>query len=157
MRERLLSEADYLPLIQVMDDWWGGRPMRALLPRLFFQHFQDTSWVIEHQNTVVAFLVGFYSQTDADLGYIHFVGVHPAYRTQGLGTRLYRTFFDAMGASGRHRVETITSPVNRGSIAFHQRMGFDFVPGDAIQDGIPVHQNYDGRGGDRVLFRKTLP
>jgi hypothetical protein len=30
------------------------------------------------------------------------------------------------------------------------------VPGDGVVDAVPVHRNYDGRGGDRVVFRKVL-
>jgi hypothetical protein len=47
--------------------------------------------------------------------------------------------------------------VNRGSIAFHQRMGFQLEPGDAEVDGIPVSSGYDGRDGDRVRFICRLP
>lgn len=153
---RPLREEDYVPIIQVVDAWWGGRPMKSLLPRLFFQHFCNTSWVMEDGGRPVAFLVGFYSQAQADLGYIHFVGVDPDYRGEGLGTTLYNTFFEQMTANGRYTVEAITSPVNRGSLAFHTRMGFKIVPGDATQSGTPVHRNYDGQGGDRVVFRKRL-
>ena len=38
--------------------------------------------------------------------------------------------------SGRILVRAVTSPVNRGSVAFHQRMGFQLEPGDAQVDGI---------------------
>ncbi len=130
--------------------------MVALLPRLFFQHFNDTSWVKEDDGEIVGFLVGFRSQTYGDTGYIHFVGVHPSYRSKGLGGQLYQQFFQAMRNNGRHIVEVITSPINRGSIAFHTRLGFTIVPGDGLLDAVPVHRNYDGRGGDRVIFRKVL-
>lgn len=49
-----------------------------------------------------------------------------------------------------------TSPVNRGSIEFHRRMGFVPEPGDAEVDGVPVASGYDGRGGDRVRFVRSL-
>jgi hypothetical protein len=47
--------------------------------------------------------------------------------------------------------------VNRGSIAFHQRMGFQLEPGDAEVDGIPVSSGCDGWDGDRVRFICSLP
>ncbi len=31
---------DYDPIIQVIDEWWGGRSMAGMLHRLFFEHFQ---------------------------------------------------------------------------------------------------------------------
>ena len=50
----------------------------------------------------------------------------------------------------------MTSPVNRGSIAFHLAMGFDPMPGDASQDGVPFTTDYDGPGELRVRFRRRL-
>jgi hypothetical protein len=43
-RIRHLSPADYPLVISVIDNWWGGRQMAGLLPRLFFEHFTDTSF-----------------------------------------------------------------------------------------------------------------
>jgi ribosomal protein S18 acetylase RimI-like enzyme len=154
---RPLAESDYEPVIAVLDKWWGGRPMAGLLPRLFFQHFGDTSFAVENEEgRVAAFLVGFRSQSHPDEAYIHFVGVDPAYRGHGIGAALYRGFFERVLAQGVTRVHAVTSPVNRGSVAFHQAMGFDVEPGDDVVDDIPVQTNYDGVGGSRVRFVKTL-
>ena len=38
-RIRPLRPSDHAPLIAVIDEWWGGRPMAQMLPRLFFDHF----------------------------------------------------------------------------------------------------------------------
>jgi hypothetical protein len=35
-------------------------------------------------------------------------------------------------------------------------MGFRLEPGDAEVDGIPVSSGYDGYGGDRVRFIRSL-
>ena len=40
--------------------------MRAMLPRLFFEHFRDTSFVAEEDGEIVGFLCGFLSQTYPD-------------------------------------------------------------------------------------------
>jgi GNAT superfamily N-acetyltransferase len=88
--------------------------------------------------------------------YIHFVGVHPAMRGQSIGRRLYEHFFEVVRKMGCTEVRAITSPVNRGSIAFHTHMGFAILPGDAEIDEIAITTNYDGRGNDRVLFRRDL-
>jgi predicted GNAT superfamily acetyltransferase len=97
--------------------------MAALLPKLFFVHFRDTSFVAEEDGAVAAFLCGFRSQTYEDEAYIHFVGVSPARRGSGLGRELYERFFAAVAP--RTIVRAVTSPVNEGSIAFHRAMGFD--------------------------------
>jgi ribosomal protein S18 acetylase RimI-like enzyme len=153
---RQVEVKDYDPIIQVIDDWWGGRPMAEILHLLFFEHFQPTSFVIEQHAEIVGFLVGFWSQTTPTLAYIHFVGVHPASRGQGMGRRLYKHFFEMVRQLGCTEVRAITSPVNTGSIAFHTRMGFAILPGDAEIDGVAITTNYDGRGSDRVLFRRDL-
>jgi hypothetical protein len=46
--------------------------------------------------------------------------------------------------------------VNKNSVAFHLRMGFTIESSESTVDDIPVAKNYDGAGGDRVLFSKTL-
>jgi hypothetical protein len=54
---------DYDPIIQAIDECWGGLLMAGILQRLFFEHFQPTSFVIELDAEIVGFLVGFRSQT----------------------------------------------------------------------------------------------
>lgn len=54
--------------------------MADMLPKLFFQHFEETSFAIHESGHVVAFLIGFVSQTHPEQAYIHFIGVHQDYR-----------------------------------------------------------------------------
>ena len=153
---RQLSTADYPFVISVIDQWWGGRQMADKLPRLFFEHFTDTSFAAERDGKLAGFLAGFISQSRPGEAYIHFVVVDPAERGSGLGRLLYQAFFQAAEARGCVLVRAVTSPVNRGSVAFHQRMGFQLEPGDAEVDRIPVASGYDGRDGDRVRFIRSL-
>lgn len=153
---RPLDESDYQEVISVVDKWWGGRHMADMLPRLFFKHFKDTSFIAEEGNRIIAFLVGFVSQSYPEEAYIHFVGVHPDYRKKGIGGKLYSAFFEKVQEKGCGIVRSITSPVNKGSIGFHARMGFQTEKGDGEVDGIPVSTNYDGLGHDRVLFKRQL-
>jgi GNAT superfamily N-acetyltransferase len=151
---RHAEASDYAPIIAVVNDWWGGRSMSDMLPKLFFVHFHDTSFVAEKDGEYVGFLIGFLSQTFPDEAYIHFVGVHPDYRKEGVGRLLYERFFEAVRAQGRSLVRCVTAPVNKPSIAFHLKMGFQPEPQDTAADGVPFYQDYDGHGGDRVLFVK---
>ena len=120
---RHAEPGDHGRVIGLVDAWWGGRPMAALLPKLFFVHFRDTSFVAEEDGEVAAFLCGFRSQTYEDEAYIHFVGVSPTQRGSGRGRELYDRFFAAVAP--RTTVRAVTSPVNEGSIAFHRALGFD--------------------------------
>lgn len=153
---RPLASEDYELITAVIDEWWGGRPVRTLLPRLFFEHFNSTSFAIGATGTVQAFLVGLVSQSNPIVAYIHFVGVDPAMRTLGLGRALYECFFQVVRALGCTEVQCITSPVNANSIEFHKKMGFVLLPGSAEVDGVPVTLNYAGEGQHRVRFHKSL-
>lgn len=130
--------------------------MADMLPKLFFVHFQPTSFVAEHNGKVVGFLIGFVSQTFPNEAYIHFVGAHPQFRTKGLARALYERFFAAIAKLGCHTVRCVTSPINKGSIAFHLRMGFSPKESEEIVGGVPVIKDYDGNGEDRVVFSKVV-
>lgn len=133
--------------------------MADLLPRLFFQHFQYTSFAAVEdgaEQKLVGFLVGFVSQTDPSVSYIHFVGVHPDYRRQGVAKQLYEMFIVEARRRGCRQARCITSPSNVGSIAFHRTMGFRLEEGSSDESGVPVTLNYDGRGHARVRFVKDL-
>jgi len=157
MQIRQARPHDHARVMAVINEWWGGRPVGAMLPRLFFEHFCDTSFAAERDGALAGFLAGFLSQSRPGEAYIHFVGVHPAVRGAGLGRMLYDAFFAAAAARGATVVRAVTAPVNRGSVEFHRRMGFRLEPGDLEVDGIPVTAGYDGRGNDRVRFVKSLP
>jgi ribosomal protein S18 acetylase RimI-like enzyme len=131
----------------VIDDWWGGRAVRDMLPRLFFTHFRQTSFVAEEDGELAGFLCGFLSQTHPDQAYCHFVGVAPSHRKSGLASELYERLFEAARAAGRTSVHCVTSPKNTASIAFHTRIGFEVTAEVA---------GYDGSGESRVLLQKRL-
>lgn len=156
MNVRHLEEDDYDRIITVIDNWWGGRLMAHLLPRIFFIHFRPTSFAIEEGRKLIGFLAGFVSQTYPDQAYIHFVGIHPDHRGRGLGRHLYATFFDAVRQLGCTTVRCITSPVNTGSIAFHTRMGFKIEGVTGESQGVACTINYELNGEHRVLFIRSL-
>ena len=124
--------------------------MKAMIPRLFFEHFPST--------TVVAtlpgggggepggFLCGFQSEADSACAYIHFVGVDPDLRGTGVGRSLYEWFFARARTLGCQRVQCVTSPVNTPSAAFHRALGFD---AELVAD-------YDGPGEPRLKLTRTL-
>jgi GNAT superfamily N-acetyltransferase len=156
MMIRNVQPSDYTPIIKVLDDWWGGRNLRGKLPRLFFEHFNNTSFVLEQDDQIVAFLIGFLSQSLPQEAYTHFVGVHPNYRLRGYARLLYERFFEAARQNHRNIVRCVTAPINRGSIAFHTHMSFEIEPGTAELDGTAYTPDYDGPGDDLVRFVRRL-
>lgn len=141
------SPADFDLIAAVMDEWWG-RSVHSILPRLFLDHFCDTSLLAQDISEELAgFLIGFGSSVRDEESYVHAVAVSPRHRGDGLGRELYRRFFEASTGRGRPVVRAVTSPFNERSIAFHRRVGF------CVSDPVP---DYDGPGLDRVVFRINL-
>jgi ribosomal protein S18 acetylase RimI-like enzyme len=146
---------------EALQVWWtmpgfdteaAARERAALVPRLWLQHFAGTSTIAERGGQLAGFLIAFLSQDRQDEGYIHFVGVVPDLRGQGIGRQLYERFFERCRHAGRHRVRCVTSPGNSNSIAFHEAMGFAVErTGDAV-----VKPDYDGPGLARVAFVRSL-
>lgn len=152
-------EADHAFLVRQVDEWWGGRKLHQLLPRLWLQHFTGTSWLVEDtKGTPIGFLVGFISPDHPDQAYIHMVGTSPNHRGAGLGRALYERFFEDVKARGVRRVTAITWPGNRVSVGFHRTMGFipDDGPGTQRLYGTPAYPDYDAEGDDRVAFSREL-
>ncbi|MFD2444759.1 GNAT family N-acetyltransferase [Bacillus sp. CGMCC 1.16607] len=156
MEIRTVKSSDYNRISPLINEWWGGRQMSDMLPKLFFVHFNNTSFIVEIDGNVVGFLIGFLSQSDLDVAYIHFVGVHPKYRKHNIGKRLYNEFFNVVKKNNRNVVRAVTSPVNKVSIAYHTKMGFIIENGDKEVGGVSVFSDYDGINQDRVLFVKKV-
>ena len=143
---RVASPDDYDQIVAVIDHWWG-RPVVAGLPRLFLDHFWNTSRVAEDELGLAAFLVAFMSPADPRVAYIHFVGVRPDHRQTGLARALYSTFALYAEGQGGRELRAITAPGNTASIRFHERLGF--AVGEVAND-------HNGPGRGMVTFRREL-
>ncbi|WP_221568909.1 GNAT family N-acetyltransferase [Alkalihalobacillus sp. TS-13] len=153
---RCVKSSDYYVLSPLINEWWGGREMSDMLPKLFFDHFNNSSFIAEENGKIIGFLIGFMSQSNENEAYIHFVGVHPDYRKHNIGKQLYEEFYKTALKEDRSIVRAVTSPVNKVSVAYHTKMGFEIKDGDKEIDGISVFSDYDGQGQDRVLFVKHM-
>lgn len=152
-------EADYPAIVGVVDEWWGGRRMDLLLPRLWLQHFTGTSWIAEVQaGRLAGFLIGFHSPDRPDVAYCHMVATNPNLRGRGIGRALYERFFADARAAGRTRVVAVTWPANRVSLAFHRAMGFEPEHGEGSRNlyGVPGYERYDFDREDRAVLVRSL-
>jgi GNAT superfamily N-acetyltransferase len=159
VRLRRPVEADHRAIVAVVDDWWGGRRIHQLLPRLWFQHFTGTSWIAETDDARLAgFLVGFVSPDEPTTGYVHMIAANPNLRHGGLGRMLYDAFISDVVALGVRRVRAVTWPGNRVSVGFHAALGFQIDAGPGAQRlyGTSAYPDYDGQGEDRVVFVREI-
>ena len=153
------TEADYPRISSVVDDWWGGRKMDVLLPRLWLQHFTSSSWLAETPDGELGgFLVGFLSPDHPDTAYCHMLATNPNLRGNGVGRALYDRFFEDARAGGRSMVKAVTWPANRTSLAFHRALGFEIASGEGTQNlyGTPAQPAYDFGREDRTTLIRRL-
>ncbi len=159
LRFRRPTEADHLPIVRLVDDWWGGRRLHHLLPRLWFQHFSGTSLVSElPDGSLAGFLVGFVSPDHPDTGYIHLAATNPNLRRLGVARAMYERHFEDLRRRGVRRVVATTWPGNRVSLEFHRRMGFapHETPDTQALYGTPAFSDYDSDGDDRVVLSRDI-
>jgi len=153
---RAAKPEDHGRIIDVLPNRWNGSDLTLMLPQIFLLHFHSTSLIVESKNQLIAFLIGFDSQSYPNESYIHFVGINPAHRKKGIGKYLYSHFFDRCIEIGKEIVRACTSPINSDSIEFHKKMGFNIIKGDSMINNIPVFLDYNHRGDNKVLFFKDL-
>jgi N-acetylglutamate synthase-like GNAT family acetyltransferase len=122
--------SDHRTIVECVQRWWDdsrtpdqARELSLLLPKLFLQFFSSTSLVLEDGAGIKAFVVGFYAADNEDEAYIHFVGVDPTLRGQGVARKLYTAFFQRAAEAGRREVRAITSPGTPGPSRFIRPWG----------------------------------
>lgn len=152
LKIRNIKPEDHTRVIEVMPNWWNGRDLTSSVLKIFFIHFQNTSFIAKVNNEMAGFLIGFYSQTFKNEAYIHFAGVNPKFRRQGVGKELYKKFFEICKFNSIDTIRSCTSPINKLSILFHKDVGFSILPGDSEIDGVCVSMNYLRESDPKVLF-----
>ncbi len=145
METRKISKSDFDVIVEVIDRWWGG-PISTLAHPIFFYELGDMAHVVEHEGQIIGFLLGFIARQPETTGYVHLVGIHPDFRRQGVGRRLYDSFVKASAEAGCKRLKAITTPGNEASLRFHTAQGWD---AQEIED-------YAGPARRRVVFTKEL-
>ncbi|MBU4318826.1 MAG: GNAT family N-acetyltransferase [Proteobacteria bacterium] len=125
MNIRNVKESDYDRVMEVMVDWWGGRDLRSRVYPGLFLHFSQTGFMVEDDHgKLIAFLLGYLSQTFANEAYINWIGVHTGHRDEGIARMLYEHFIEVARAHKRNRVTCGTALENQASFRWHQHMGF---------------------------------
>ena len=145
MQTRKITKGDFDQIVEVIDRWWGG-PMANFAHPMFFYELGDNALIVEEDNRLVGFLLGFIVFKPPKTGYVHLVGIHPDFRRKGVGRILYETFTERCRGLGCERMKAITTSGNEGSLRFHQALGWT---ASEVED-------YAGPDRKRVVFTKEL-
>lgn len=150
MNDVTIGPVEYGDLAEILKNYqrfWGDREVpRTLHHPMFFIEFADTALTArDADGEIVGYLLGFIASKGN--AYIHLVAVRDDARGMDIGRRLYETFFENVRNRGATAVKAITSPENKGSVAFHRRMGFT---------NIVRVDDYGGSGKPRVVMRRAL-
>lgn len=153
---RNLEESDYQGVRPLLNAWADGVNLLPLFPRHVFIHFRETQFLAFEGTTPCGIISGFLSQSHDKEAYVRVIALAEHARGKGLGRQLYERFIATARQHERNLIRAITSPGNRGSIAFHESLGFEIEPGDHVVDGVAVHRDYASHGEHRVLMVKRI-
>lgn len=148
------TKADFDQILTDIVDFWGSDRTLGIHHPMFIYEFGNTAFVIKHHERVIAYLFGFFSQTEP-AGYVHLIGVRRSHQSKGLGKLLYDNFEAIAKRRGCDKLKAMTTPGNRASILFHKKIGMKLL-GEKNEDGIEVVKDYSAPGQDRVVFEKDI-
>jgi len=151
----LCSISDYSQIINDICDFWGSDRTLGIHHPFLIYEFGNTAFVIKEAEKVIAYLFGFFSQTE-NSAYVHLIAVREQYQKMGLGELLYNHFIEIAKSNKITKVKAITKPVNSKSINFHKnKIGMTLL-GEPNNNGINVVKSYSGVNEDRVVFEKNI-
>ncbi|MBL8683237.1 MAG: GNAT family N-acetyltransferase [Myxococcales bacterium] len=142
---RGITKADFDAIVSAMDAWWGGPSALKPEPFLFYE-LGHHALVAEDDGAMTGFLLGFVTDRDPRVAYVHLVGIDPERRRRGVAKALYEEFARRAREQGATRLKAITTVGNEGSVDFHRALGFS----------VEHDTNYAGNGRARYVFTRAL-
>lgn len=137
------TKADFYYILENIADYWGSDRTLIYHHPMFIYEFGNSAFVVRENNTLIAYLLGFISQTEST-GYVHMVGVSEKYKKQGYGKALYQYFIKYIKTKGCNKLKAITTATNMEFIAFHKKIGMHLL-GEPNNEGINVIKDYSGK------------
>lgn len=155
---RNAEDDDFVKCVSIAREAWPEFKERESIYHLFCKYFNPTSFVLEANGDIVAFVFGFLSEVDNNTAYIHLVATSPKHQRKGMATRLYQKFFETVQAVERNRIELTVNPDNAASLEFHRRLGFgeNFKGETIIVGGVRAVRDYNGPGIHMVPLYKQM-
>jgi ribosomal protein S18 acetylase RimI-like enzyme len=155
---REVKEKDFLEIMRVAAECAPVPLERDSIYHCFTRYFANTCFVAESSGLVVGFILGWISQVENTVAYVHNVCVAPNMRKKGIATRLYDRFIEAVKVRGCKKVFLIINPRNEASLRFHQALGFKISEeGEGIEvGGVRAVKDYNGPAQHMVVMHKTI-
>ncbi len=125
MEIRPLRGADYPAaerLVDAVDEREAGR-----LDPVFFHHLGGYA-AEDGADGLIGFLLGFRSDQDPDVAFVHLVAVHPDHRKSRVASDLYRRFERQARTWDAVWLEAVVEEGNERAMAFHRKLGFSPPP-----------------------------
>jgi GNAT superfamily N-acetyltransferase len=149
------TETDQPRIVELVDEWFGGRRVRYLVARAWFRHVGSTSWLVEDPDGhPIGFLIGYRSQDHQGEAVVHLMAVHPSHRRRGIGRTLMGSFLAAVAEAGVTTVTAVGWPGEPVAVAFFRALGFalDDGPGTRNLYGTTAYPDYEADGEDRIVL-----
>ncbi len=107
---------------------------------------------------MVGYLLGWISQVDNAIAYIHNVCVKHDLRRKKIGIELYNRFIKIVKDKGCKKILLIINPGNRASLNFHYVQGFKISEeGEGIIiEGDRAVKDYNGPGKHMIIMCKEI-
>ena len=122
------------------------------------RYFANTCFVAEKEDKFVGFILGWISQVDNTIAYIHNICVAPDLRRKKIGIDLYNRFIEVVRDKGVNKIFLIINPGNKASLNFFQ--GQDFKISDEgeeiIINGDRAVKDYNGPGQHMIVMYKEM-
>jgi diaminobutyrate acetyltransferase len=157
---RSVSEKEFMRIHSFVSDCDVLETYPEHVYRILLRHFGDTCLVAESDGVIVGFLLGFRSQTRADLFFIWQIGVSVSARRQGVGAAILRDVENRLSSHEAARIECTIDPENEPSIRLFESQGYVNVAsreGETISiAGHPSVKDFYMPGRHFALYEKRL-
>ncbi|WP_455368285.1 GNAT family N-acetyltransferase [[Eubacterium] cellulosolvens] len=158
VRIRTVKEKDFLEIMNLASKCNPIPIERDSIYHLFTKYFSNTCFVAEMDDKIVGYILGFISQLEKNVAYIHNICVSPDLRRKKIGSNLYQIFFQSMKKEKCKKIFLIINPINKLSINYHKSLGFNVsnVGEEIFIEGIRASKDYNGPGKHMVVMCKSL-
>jgi ribosomal protein S18 acetylase RimI-like enzyme len=155
---RKVEEKDFLRIIDFTNNCAPIPKERNSIYHCLTRFFANTCFVAERQGNIIGHILGWISQVDDKIAYVHNVCIMPEGRRHKIATKLYDRFIKAVKEIGCDQIFLIANAMNDVSINFHRSLGFKpTIEGEKIIiNGVETIKDYNGPGEHMVLMRKDL-